>query len=370
MDLGLFLMPSHPPERSLFDATQWDLQMICQADQLGYTEAWIGEHFTSPWEPIPAPDLLIAQAILQTEQIRLAPGAHLLPYHHPVELAHRVAYLDHLAQGRLMLGIGAGGLPSDWRLFNVDGMNGENRKMTAEALDIILKLWTEKEPLEYRGKYWSFNTFDTFNDLLQHHIFPYQKPYPRIGITGLSPGSETLKLAGEKGFIPMSLGANNDYIASHWNAVLEGAQRSGRTPDRKDWHITRDVFVAKTDEEALRWSLGSMMGRQHSEYWLPLFAGLGAVSVFKHDPDVRDEDVTAEYMAETSWLIGSPETVARKLKALYQTTGGFGTLLVTGYDYSENPEPWNESLRLLKEEVVPRFEEMLEEEAAAESNGE
>src|SRR5579863_5049020 len=103
MKLGLFLMPSHPPERGLLAGQQWDLAVLREADRLGYSEAWIGEHFTSRWEPNPAP------------------GAHLLPYHHPAELACRVAYMDHLARGRFMFGVGSSGLPSDWKLFNVDG---------------------------------------------------------------------------------------------------------------------------------------------------------------------------------------------------------------------------------------------------------
>ena len=49
--------------------------------------------------------------------------------------------MDHLAEGRYMLGIGASGLPSDWQLFCVDGMKGVNRDMTREALDIMLKIW-------------------------------------------------------------------------------------------------------------------------------------------------------------------------------------------------------------------------------------
>ena len=119
MKAGVFMMPSHPPERGLFEGHQWDLNHLEFADKVGFHEAWIGEHFTAPWEPNPAPDLLIAQALLRTKKMKLCPGAHLLPYHHPVELAHRVAFLDHMAQGRFMLGIGTGGLPSDWKLFNV-----------------------------------------------------------------------------------------------------------------------------------------------------------------------------------------------------------------------------------------------------------
>src|SRR5271166_6080062 len=154
MQYGLFTMPSHPPERGLFEGHRWDLQTLRWADELGFAEAWIGEHHTAPWEPHPSPDLLIAQALMETRHIRLAPGGFLLPYHHPAELANRVAMLDHIAQGRLNFGVAASGLPSDWAMFNVDGNAGQHREMTREALDIILKLWTTEEPFNYPGKYW------------------------------------------------------------------------------------------------------------------------------------------------------------------------------------------------------------------------
>src|SRR4029453_10578793 len=157
MKYGLFMMPSHPPERNIYDAHQWDLDYLALCESLGYDEAWIGEHFTSPWEPIPAPDIMIAQALMRTKRIKLGTGAHLLPFHHPAELAHRVAYLDHLAQGRFLFGVGSSGLPSDWGLFNIDGNAGQHRDMTREALDIILKLWESEKPFRYEGKFWTVN---------------------------------------------------------------------------------------------------------------------------------------------------------------------------------------------------------------------
>src|SRR3954468_24829777 len=72
MQYGLFTMPSHPPERPLYDGHVWDLQTLRWADELGFSEAWIGEHHTAPWEPHPAPDLLIAQSLMETSRIRLA----------------------------------------------------------------------------------------------------------------------------------------------------------------------------------------------------------------------------------------------------------------------------------------------------------
>ncbi|WP_416435107.1 LLM class flavin-dependent oxidoreductase [Priestia megaterium] len=356
LNLGLFLMPAHPPERSMYDATQWDLEMIKYADELGYSEAWVGEHFTAPWEPIPAPDLLIAQALLQTKQIKLAPGAHILPYHHPVELAHRVAYLDHLAQGRLMLGIGAGGTVTDWELFNLDVKSGENRKMMIEAFELIQKLWSDEETFEFRGEYYSANQpKPKFGGLLKPHIKPLQKPHPPIGVTGLSASSSTLKMAGKHGFIPTSLGFNMDYIASHWEAVSEAAKEAGRTPDRKDWRIAQNVFVAKTDEEALERTLHGWMGEYFDKYWLPHFKDLGHIKHLKPDPNVSDEEFTVEYMIKECCFVGSPETVTRKLQKFYDAVGGFGTLLITGYDYSENPGHWKESMHLLKNEVLPNL---------------
>jgi len=150
MELGYFAMPSHPPERGYKAGVDWDLQTMRWLDELGFSEAWIGEHHTAPWEPHPAPDLLVAQALLQTKRLRIGPGGFLLPYHHPAELANRVAILDHMSEGRLMFGVAASGLPSDWAMFNVDGMSGVNREMTREALDIILRMWSDEPTFDHQ----------------------------------------------------------------------------------------------------------------------------------------------------------------------------------------------------------------------------
>jgi alkanesulfonate monooxygenase SsuD/methylene tetrahydromethanopterin reductase-like flavin-dependent oxidoreductase (luciferase family) len=364
VEIGLFTMPSHPPERSLYDGQQFDLQTLRWADELGYKEAWIGEHHVSIWEPHPAPDLLVAQALLQTKQIRIGPGGFLLPYHHPAELANRVAMLDHLAQGRLNFGVAASGLPSDWAMFNVDGFTGQNREMTRESLDIILKLWTEDGPWEHKGKFWTVQKPGEMYDILEPHIVPFQKPHPPIGVAGLSKNSDTLKMAGEHGFLPLSLNLNPGYVKSHWEAVEEGAKRSGRTPRRADWRLVREVFVAETDEQAWKLSVDNMMGRMMREYFLPLLGAFGFFEYLKHDPDVPDSDVTPEYCAEHNWLVGSPKTVAEKLRTVYEDVGGFGVLLLFCFDYADNPEAWHTSMRLLKEEVLPLVADLVPAEPA------
>ena len=358
MKYGLFMMPSHPPGRDIYEGHQWDLDYLELADGLGYEEAWIGEHFTAPWEPLPAPDLMIAQALMRTKRIKLGTGAHLLPFHHPAELAHRVAYLDHMAQGRFLFGIGASGLPSDWALFDVDGFGGQHREMTREALEIILKLWEDKGPFEYKGKFWNITVTDTLYDSLRFFLTPYQKPHPPIGVASNSYKSPTLVIAGEKGFIPMSLALNTEFVRSHWEAIEEGAQRSGRTPSRSEWRLVRDVYVADTDEEARDKAVNGMTGRVWGEYLLRLFGQFNLLPGFKHDPEVPDEAVTVDYLADHMWLVGSPETVANKIHKLYNDVGGFGGLLVLVYDQSQNQKGWEKSTRLLAEEVMPRVAEL------------
>ena len=260
MDYGLFTMPSHPPERSLYDGHQWDLQMLRWADELGFSEAWIGEHHTAPWEPHPAPDLLVAQALLQTKHMRIGPGGFLLPYHHPAELANRVAMLDHLAQGRLNFGVAASGLPSDWAMFNVDGMSGPAPRDDARgARDHPAPVDATSRSSTTRASTGTSPRPAPMLGTLRPHIKPLQKPHPPIGVAGVSKSSDTLKLAGERGFWPMSLNLNPTLRRAATGSRSRAAPRGAAArPSASDWRLVREVFVADTDEEALR-----AVGRRH-----------------------------------------------------------------------------------------------------------
>ncbi len=63
----------------------------------------------------------------EPKRIKIGPGGFLLPYHHPAELANRIAMLDHLSEGRLLFGVAASGLASDWAMFDVDGTTGAHQ---------------------------------------------------------------------------------------------------------------------------------------------------------------------------------------------------------------------------------------------------
>ena len=195
------------------------LAQIVAADRWAITNR-IGEHLTERWENAPAPELLIAQALVKTEKIILATGVTLLALHNPVEVAHRVAMLDHLARGRFYWGIGGGAIPTDLALFGLDASRPvEVRARSAEALDVILKLWASEGQFSYRGKF--FNVAAPDMDPVKERGFymkPYQKPHPPIGVAASSLGSTSIRLAGERGWIPMSSSLLAPiHLKDHWH---------------------------------------------------------------------------------------------------------------------------------------------------------
>ena len=103
-----------------------------------------------------------------------------------------------------------------------------------------------------------------------------------------------------------------------------------------------------------------MLSRAWREYLLPLFkeGENPTIHGYKHDLSVKTEDVNVDYMLEHIWIVGSPKTVANKIRNLFEISGGFGVLLGQVLDYSENKENWHKSLRLLSEKVIPSLQDL------------
>lgn len=360
MEYGLFTMPLHPPEVDQTASYERDIETFVLADKLGYSEAWIGEHLTIPWENIPAADLFIATVLPRTERIMLGTGVVILSVHDPRDVALRIAFLDHLARGRFYFGIGSGGVPTDCELWSVDPTANEHRRRTREAIDVILKMWEEDGPYEFKGEFWQFRIPAPRPEIpLSHHIRPYQKPHPPIAVAGLHGWSETLVLAGERGWIPMSINfIPRRHLLTQWAAVEAGAQRTGRVPDRRQWRIAREIYVAESDAVAREEALNSVMRRAFEEYLRNTLGARGFLDVYKTDPEMPDEAVTAEYLVDNIWIVGSPDTVTEKIRKLYADVGGFNTLLQIAHDW--NPwHRWVNCMYLFSKEVMLNLKDLV-----------
>ena len=359
MEVGFFTMPLHPPGSDYTKTLDDDLEQLVVLDELGYKEAWIGEHFTSVWENIPAPDLFIAKALAMTKNIVLGTGVTCMPNHNPFMIAHRIAQLDHLAHGRFNWGVGSGGFIGDFKVFGFDPETGEHRSMARDAVDVVLKIWDDPEPGVYEHKWWRFTIPEPMDEIgLGFHLKPYQKPHPPIGVAGVSPNSETLRLAGERGWIPMSINlVPASQLATHWEAVQEGALRTGRVADRSIWRIAREVYIADTTEQARKDALEGVLSRDFERYFKPLLTEMKVLSLMKKDPDMPDSEVTPEYLVDNIWVVGSPDDVTEKLRRLYDDVGGFGVLLAMGHEWQPR-DKWVNSMTVLAKEVMPRLAEL------------
>jgi alkanesulfonate monooxygenase SsuD/methylene tetrahydromethanopterin reductase-like flavin-dependent oxidoreductase (luciferase family) len=353
MDIGFFVVPFRLPGTDIKRGFDWDLQAVRWADEYGLSEAWFAEHYTLGWETSCAPELMIASAARETKNIRLAAGAHLLPYHNPIALAHRLMQLDHMTGGRLTVGVGAGAYPTDGELFGVTNQ----REIMAEYLDIMKKIWTaDGEPFSYEGKYQKFS-YPEYDEFLKGpHWKPLQQPHPPIAMAGLSPSSTTMFEAGKNGYLPLSFNVATDYLTGHWYKYVEGAESAGLTPDRNNWRVASNIFVADTDEEAFDAVLNGAMGRTYTDWMIPSYTMGGMLPIMA--PGVKPEDATAEYFARNRWIVGSVDTVLEKIDRDQKISGGFGTLVAMHFDYQDNPEPYRRHLELLGKEVLPQIKDI------------
>jgi alkanesulfonate monooxygenase SsuD/methylene tetrahydromethanopterin reductase-like flavin-dependent oxidoreductase (luciferase family) len=182
-------------------------------------------------------------------------------------------------------------------------------------------------------------------------------------MTGMSQKSGTLADAGRRGFIPISQQVRVGILRAHWETYSAAAYGAGHSPQRADWRVCRDVFVADTDEAAFEAVVNGAIGRTWRELTIPQFKILGLTNALADE--IPEDEVTVEYLAENFWLIGSPTTVAEKIRELHEETGGFGTLVSFGYEYTANPEVYRRHFELLGNEVLPLVADLTAEPAEA-----
>jgi 3,6-diketocamphane 1,6-monooxygenase len=357
MESGLIHIPYSRPERSSREVFDWALANAREADQAGFTEFMVAEHATQKWENIPNPELVIAAAAVQTERIKFAPMAHLLPHHHPAGLAIQVGWLSQILEGRYFLGVGAGAYPQASYLHGIEDLEN-NPARVRESLEIMEKIW-KREPFFHKGQFWDAGYPEELESAAEHddHALADFSPYGGkldIAVTGLSVNSPSIRFAGERGFMPVSIYSGSSILKTHWETYEKAALENGHTPDRSKYHVSQTVFVAETDKEAKRLAMDGAIGYAFKRYLWPIWERFGMLDGYIKDLGADPADVDLEWICDNVWVVGSPDTVVEKLNKLYEFTGGWGVLQVETHDYQDDPSPWFQSLRLIAQEVAPR----------------
>src|ERR687886_1138593 len=224
MKFGIFLAPFHRLGDNPPLAIERDFKLIELLDELGYDEAWVGEHHSAGWETIASPEVFIAAAAMRTRHIKLGTGVVSLPYHHPLMVANRMVLLDHITRGRAMLGVGPGALYSDALMLGIEPTR--QREMMAESLDAIMALLTSDEPVT-RQTDW----FQLVDARLQ--LKSYTDPHLPVVVASVqSPAG--VQLAGRYGAGVLTIGTHVGVrgpvdLRGQWRIAEKTAAQHGKT---------------------------------------------------------------------------------------------------------------------------------------------
>ncbi|HET7200635.1 MAG TPA: LLM class flavin-dependent oxidoreductase [Burkholderiales bacterium] len=360
MRLGYFTMPLHPPHRDPAQTLREDREAIVLADQLGFHDAFVGEHLTDRCENVTNSLIFLATLIGDTRRIKLATGTANLSQSHPVLIAAQAAMFDHLAQGRFIFGVSPGALASDAEALGI--LAEDRNRMFAEAIDVILAIWERDAPyrIDLPGNRYKVSTEKNFLPDLGRGLMykPYQKPRPEIVGTVVAPRSRGVIAMGERDFHPLS--ANfllPHWLPSHWENYAEGKRRAGKTADASEWRIARTIFVADDDRLAERYGRGDAAS-PYRFYWEQLRGNMMRAkrhAVFKMDEAEDDSAVTLERLLSSLVLCGTPGRVADQLLELREQAGDFGEIVYAGMDWVD-PRLARRSMELMANEVMPRVE--------------
>ncbi len=314
MTFGTFMAPFHRVGENPTLALERDLELIEWLDDLGFDEAWIGEHHSGGWETIASPEVFIATAAGRTRHIRLGTGVVSLPYHHPYMVANRMVLLDHLTRGRVMLGVGPGALASDANMFCIDPER--QREMMDESLGVIMQLLDGSEPVTCETDW-----FKLKDATLQ--LRPYQKPTLPVAVASVQSPAGVL-LAGKHGVSVISLSVPRDAIRStslkdQWSIAEETAAGHGQTVRREDWRLSVGCHLAETREQAFE-DIRVGAGRVVTEYT----GGTNGNPI----PDVPANEVV-DYMVEhNQWIVGTPDDCIAGIERLQEASVMFCGLML------------------------------------------
>jgi alkanesulfonate monooxygenase SsuD/methylene tetrahydromethanopterin reductase-like flavin-dependent oxidoreductase (luciferase family) len=324
------------------------------ADDLAFDYGFCVEHHFRPNESwMSAPSLYTVAAAARTRHIRLGGMGHIIPLHHPVRLAEEIALTDQMIDGRLEVGLVPGINPAYFEPFKADYES--RREVTLEFVDFLKAAYTDDEPFDFAGRFYQVES-------LQFAVNPVQRPHPPLWIETRDPA--TLAFCAREGihtgyfilFPPRDAAPRYRKFLDLWNDA-----GWSHTPNIA---YSTVVYVDKTDAKALDTALQDA-GQAYRGFFpdvdneadLKRAQALsaerfeqrgepGAAEIMRHllDPDYL--------LANDLILIGSPETVIRKLRE-YAVSGVFNTFFGEFNFGNLAEDDLMRSIRLFGTEVIP-----------------
>jgi alkanesulfonate monooxygenase SsuD/methylene tetrahydromethanopterin reductase-like flavin-dependent oxidoreductase (luciferase family) len=322
------------------------------SEELGFDEVWLTEHHFIDYGLSVDPATLASAVASRTSRVRIGLAAAILPFHEPIRFAEQMALVDIISNGRLDVGVGRGNRPSEFSGYRVPQV--ESRERFDEAVQIMIRAWTE-ERVTYDGRFFQIPGVRVIPK-------PLQQPHPPVYQVCVSPDSiEGTALRGWPMLNSILFGPLEQLVATR-DRYVTTLQKSGRTPAEIQallarWGVSRQIYVAPTDAQALAETRDAEMWYQESfrKFVIPeriedshptLQPGFRAMAE-------RLSKITWEGLVAETLAFGSPETVARHIEDMRQM--GIGQVLCWMNFGGLPQDKVRRSMELFAREVMPRF---------------
>ena len=343
MKFSFFMMPIHHPSENPTLGFHQDIGLIPYVESLGYDSFHIGEHHSGGWETMPSPDIALAMAAAKASRIRLGTSVINLPFHHPYQVAERIAFLDHLSYGRAILGIGPSSLVTDKKLFNID--SDAARRMMVESADVIVRLLEADDPISHDGEFWQFND-------LRLQLKSYQQPRLPLALPTTG-GAESLDMAARHDmelWTPCGLNRpGGGLFTEFWKNFESACDRYGRTADRDRWHLVSNFYLADTREEA--WADISEGLMRETAY----FNSIGFTPLYEAYKGQPVSEFTPQSVVERrDWVVGTPDDAIAWIEQKIADNGMFGGIMLATHQWASTGK-LKRPLELFARYVIPHF---------------
>jgi alkanesulfonate monooxygenase SsuD/methylene tetrahydromethanopterin reductase-like flavin-dependent oxidoreductase (luciferase family) len=326
------------------------LDQLELADKLGYDYAWeVEHHFLEEYSHSSAPEVFLGAASQRTKQIRLGHGIIQLTTSHPAKVAERVSVLDLVSNGRVEFGMGESASITELEPFKV--RFGEKREIWEDAVRCLIPMFGEGG-VEYHGPHFDFPARNVLPK-------PRQKPHPPLW-TACSQ-LPTITYAGEKGlgalgFQFVSAEAAHAWVHAYYNAITKRLDRLADYPTNPNIALVSMFMCARTDEEARARADGATF----FQFCLRFYN-----TADRKRPAPGEVDMWQEYVkwkaanpeqaerAVSGGLIGSPETIRRKLRKF--EASNIDQVILLNQAGRNTHQDICDSLELFADEVMPEF---------------
>jgi alkanesulfonate monooxygenase SsuD/methylene tetrahydromethanopterin reductase-like flavin-dependent oxidoreductase (luciferase family) len=324
---------------------------LVTAEKLGFDGLCVNEHHATPYSLMPVPSNIAAALIPLTSRARICVMGTPPGLDQPIRLAESYAMLDVMSGGRLEVAFPLG-TPMEYWSGGVSPVTARERQ--EEAIDLILRAWTEPGPFRHEGRFYTHRFVNIWPR-------PYQQPHPPVALVG-SGSPETIELAARRGLGYSSTFSPVKQQLAAQTRLRARAAEFGHTirPDQVPMVVM--CYVADTDEEAME----EMM--PHLRYFFDILTRAGrfidvpgylSLDQFRARngkvlPDSHGKFDWNQILTQFRVAVGSPKTVADKIEAWAEEAQ---TSRITFQIHRGDMPHWKvlKSMTGLAEKVIPEL---------------